>query len=128
MASLFFIEPNRDVEIAGFPVPKGTFLMLVNRFGALQEENFTDAHQFRPERWLGTNTPDCVHNRNASMPFGTGPQFCPGRNLAMLEMKMAVAMLCKNFLIKRIETGQPVQEVFLFTMMPDNLMVKFEVR
>ena len=128
MESLFFIEPNRDVEIAGFPVPKGTFLMLVNRFGALQEENFTDAHQFRPERWLGTNTPDCVHNRNASMPFGTGPQFCPGRNLAMLEMKMAVAMLFKNFSVTRVGTGQPIQEVFLFTMMPDKLIVKFEAR
>lgn len=125
---LFFIEPNRDIEIAGFPIPKGTFLMLVNRYGALQEENFTDAHQFRPERWLGTNTSGRAHNRNASMPFGAGPRFCPGRNLAMLEMKMAVAMLCKNFSITRHETGHPVHEVFLFTMMPDKLMVKFEVR
>jgi cytochrome P450 len=128
VAPLFFIEPNRDVEIAGFPIPKGTFLMLVNRYGALQEENFTDARQFKPERWLGANTSGCTHNRNASMPFGAGPRFCPGRNLAMLEMKTAVAMLCKNFSITRAETGQPVQEVFLFTMMPDKLMVKFENR
>lgn len=128
VAPLIFIEPNRDVEIAGHSIAKGTFLMLLNRYGALQEENYTEAHQFIPERWLESRKPKCIYNRNASMPFGAGPRFCPGRNLAMLEMKMAVAMLCKNFSVTRVENGQPVHEVFLFTMMPENLMVKFEAR
>lgn len=35
VAPLFFIKPNMGVEIAGFPIPKGTFLMLVNRYGLL---------------------------------------------------------------------------------------------
>jgi cytochrome P450 len=125
---LMFMEPNKDVELAGIIIPKGTFLMLVNRHGALQEENFTDAHEFKPERWLESNPTVCAHNRNASLPFGAGPRFCPGRNLAMLEIKMAMAMLCKNFSITRVETGHPVQEVFSFTMMPDKLMIRFEDR
>jgi len=128
VAPLLFIEPNRDVELAGIPIPKGTCLMLVNRYGALQEKNFTDARQFKPERWLESSSTGCAHNRNASMPFGAGPRFCPGRNLALIEIKMAVAMLCKNFSVIRVETEQPVKEVFLFTMMPDKLMVKFEAR
>ncbi len=128
VAPLMFIEPNRDVELAGITIPKGTFLMLVNRYGALQEENFTDAHEFKPERWLESNPSPSAHNRNASIPFGAGPRFCPGRNLALLEIKMAMAMLCKNFSITRVETGHPVQEIFSFTMMPDNLMIKFEAR
>jgi cytochrome P450 len=125
---LLFMEPNRDVELAGITIPKGTFLMLINRHGALQEENFTDAHEFKPERWLESNPTACAHNRNASIPFGAGPRFCPGRNLALLEIKMAMAMLCKNFSISHVETERPVQEIFSFTMMPDNLMVKFETR
>lgn len=128
VAPLFFIEPNRDVEIAGFNIPNGTFLMLVNRYGALKEENFTDARQFRPERWLESSSTGCAHNRNASMPFGAGPRFCPGRNLALIEIKMAIAMLCKNFSVIRVETELPIQELFLFTMMPDKLMVKIEAR
>ena len=128
VAPLMFLEPNRDVELAGIAIPKGTFLMLVNRHGALQEENFSNAREFKPERWLESNPITCTHNRNASIPFGTGPRFCPGRNLAMLEIKMAMAMLCRNFSITRVETGSPVQEVFSFTMMPDKLMVKFEAR
>ena len=122
------MEPNRDVELAGITIPKGTFLMLVNRYGALQEENFTDAHEFKPERWLESNPTACTHNRNASIPFGAGPRFCPGRNLALFEIKMAMAMLCKNFSVTRVETELPVQEIFSFTMMPDKLIVKFEAR
>jgi cytochrome P450 len=125
---LLFMEPNRDVELAGITIPKGTFLMLVNRYGALQEKNFTHAHEFKPGRWLESNPVSCVHNRNASIPFGAGPRFCPGRNLALLEIKMAMAMLCKNFSVTRVKTGLPVQEIFSFTMMPDKLIVKFEAR
>lgn len=44
---VFFLEPNRDVELAGMAIPKGTFLMLVNRHAALKEENFTGAHEFK---------------------------------------------------------------------------------
>jgi cytochrome P450 len=128
VAPLMFMEPNRDVELAGITIPKGTFLMLVNRYGALQEENFTDAHEFKPERWLESNPSPSAHNRNASIPFGAGPRFCPGRNLALLEIKMAMAMLCKNFSITRVESDLPVNEIFSFTMMPDKLMVKFEAR
>lgn len=128
VAPLMFIEPNRDVELAGITIPKGTFLMMVNRYGALQEENFTDAHEFKPERWLESNPAECAHNRNASIPFGAGPRFCPGRNLALLEIKMAMAMLCKNFSITRVESDLPVNEIFSFTMMPNNLMIKFEAR
>ena len=125
---LLFMEPNRDVELGGITIPKGTFLILVNRYGALQEENFTDALEFKPERWLESNPSPCAHNRNASIPFGAGPRFCPGRNLALLEIKTVMAMLCKNFSVIRAETERPVNEVFSFTMMPDKLMLKFETR
>ena len=128
VAPLLFVEPNQDVEIAGFNIPKGTFLILANRYGAMQEENFSDAHEFKPERWLESKPTECIHNRNASIPFGAGPRFCPGRNLALQEIKMAVAMLCKNFVVTRVDTERPVQELFSFTMMPDKLMVKFEAR
>jgi cytochrome P450 len=125
---LLFMEPNTDVELAGIAIPKGTFLMLLNRYGSLQEKNFTQALDFKPERWLDSNATGCVHNRNASTPFGAGPRFCPGRNLALLEIKMAMAMLCKNFSISRANAARPVQEVFSFTMMPDDLKVKLVPR
>lgn len=123
-----FLETNIDVELQGLAIPKGTTLMLLTRYIAMQEKNFTDAKKFKPERWLESNQKGCIHNRNASIPFGSGPRFCAARNLAMMEMKMAMAMVCKNFNVSRVNPDQPVQEVFSFTLMPDNLKVKLEKR
>jgi cytochrome P450 len=102
--------------------------MLMTRYLANQENNFSDPQLFKPERWIQSPSSNCVFNRNASIPFGAGPRFCAARNLAMMEMKMAIAMLCKNFIVTRVDTGQPVEEVFSFTLMPKNLRVKFEKR
>ncbi|MGR8979614.1 MAG: cytochrome P450 [Gammaproteobacteria bacterium] len=127
-APLLFMEPNIDVELGEIRIPKGTFLILLSRYAALQDENFADARLFKPERWLDSNSHGCTHNRSAFIPFGAGPRFCPGRQLAMLEIKTAMAMVCRNFTVARVDTGQPVQEKFSFTMMPDKLQVKFEHR
>jgi cytochrome P450 len=127
VAPMLYLEPMTDVQLNDFKIRKGTTLMLLTRHGALQEQNFAEARAFKPERWLDGNSA-CPHNRNAFIPFGAGPRFCPGRNLAMLEIKMAIAMVCRNFNVIRLETGLPVQELFSFTMMPENLRVRFDPR
>jgi cytochrome P450 len=128
VAPLLFLEANKAVEAGGIALPKGTSLMLATRHAGLRDENFADALEFRPERWLEAPAPGCAHNRNASAPFGSGPRFCPGRNLALLEIKTAMAMLCKNFEIARAEPGLPVGEVFSFTMMPEPFRVRLAAR
>lgn len=127
VAPMLYLEPMKDVELDGFPIRKGTTLALLTRHGALQEQNFAEAGAFNPARWLDGSSA-CPHNRNAFAPFGAGPRFCPGRSLALLEIKMAAAMMCRNFSVTRAETGLPVEEIFSFTMMPGNLSVKFDPR
>jgi cytochrome P450 len=57
------------------------------------------------------------------MPFGAGPRICPGRYLALAEMKMVLAMLLASFRIESVDTpdGQPVQERLALTMSPVGL-------
>ena len=62
------------------------------------------------------------------MPFGSGPRFCPGRNLALLEIRTALAMLCRNFDVELVEPGRHVEERLAFTMMPTNLVVRLHRR
>ena len=49
--------------------------------------------------------------KRSAMPFGSGPRMCPGRYLALLEMKMAMAMLLSCFDIEAVDTpdGQPAR-------------------
>ena len=60
------------------------------------------------------------------MPFGAGPRVCPGRYLALLEMKMAMAILLSSFDIEAVDTphGQPAPERMAFTMNPVGLTLR----
>jgi cytochrome P450 len=60
------------------------------------------------------------------MPFGAGPRLCPGRYLAILEMKMVMAMLLGGFDIEQVTTpdGREAQEHLAFTMFPVGLRLK----
>jgi cytochrome P450 len=57
------------------------------------------------------------------MPFGAGPRLCPGRYLAVLEMKMVMAMLLANFDIQSVTTpdGGEAREYLHLTMAPVGL-------
>ena len=61
-----------------------------------------------------------------SMSYSAGPRLCPGRYLALLEMKMAIAMLLGTFTIDRVGTrdGTPAAELFSFAMGPVGLEMK----
>ena len=127
VAPVLFFEPVEDVEIAGVAVPKNTAMMVPTLHGPLQETHFGGAAQFRPERWLEMAAPSaCPHNTKAFVPFGGGPRYCPGRQLAMVEIKTVMAMLCAAFEVTKTEHPEPVREIFSFTMMPVNLFVRFK--
>jgi cytochrome P450 len=51
------------------------------------EEHWESAGSFLPERWFDSNT---RKNEKASRPFLIGPRQCPGRNMALQFLQMAV--------------------------------------
>jgi len=64
------------------------------------------------------------------MPFGAGPRVCPGRHLAMVEMKMALAVLLGGFEIESVSTasgGEPGERLS-FTMAPEPLTMRLRER
>jgi cytochrome P450 len=87
--------------------------------------HFADPLVFRPERWT---LPEGAHEPQALMPFGSGPRLCPGRTLALLEMKVLLAALYGRFDVERDGDGAAVRERFAFTMSPDGLRVRLRPR
>jgi cytochrome P450 len=124
-----FLEPNEDVQIQDVHVPKGTPILVLNGHVGTQEANFAQAHEFRPERWLHAEERSAEgHNTKAFMPFGAGPRFCPGRQLAMLQIKMVTAMLCRDFSVSR-PAGAPIaDDVYSFTVGPTNVYAMLRPR
>jgi hypothetical protein len=57
--------------------------------------NFVDAERFIPERW--TSRPELVLNKAAYMPFSLGPYNCPGRSLALMELRSVIARTVQKY-------------------------------
>lgn len=123
VAPLIILEALRDTVVAGIEIPERQLVMLLMRPPAVDEKYFPDAKAFDPVRWLDKNASSA---KRVSMPFGAGPRLCPGRYLAMLEMKMVIAMLLGGFDIQSVGTadGAEPRELMAFTMAPVGLQLR----
>ncbi|MBS0445568.1 MAG: cytochrome P450 [Proteobacteria bacterium] len=122
-------EALHDTTIADIRVPAGTLVWCMMRGDSVSERHFPNALAFEPQRWLGGGNAASSAKR-ISMPFGGGPRICPGRYLALLEMKMAMAMLLMHFDIERVDTpdGRDAVEQMSFTMAPVGLTMRLRER
>ncbi len=131
VAPLIVLEALRDTQLADVRVPAGTSVWCVMRHDSLQDTHFADPAAFRPERWLSADAAAShTSPRRVAMPFGAGPRVCPGRYLALLEIKLAMAMLLGSFHIDHLDTpdGGPPQELLAFTMSPVGLRMTLRER
>ena len=126
VAPLLVLDAKVDTTLGDLLLPKGTGVAVLPRPPALDQTNFVDPFAFRPERWLGDASGP--HNVSTHLPFGSGPRMCPGRSLALLEMKTLLSMLYKNFDVERVGASKDVSELFGFTMSPAGLRVRLHSR
>ena len=118
-------EALRDTVIGDVAVPTGTLVWCVMRHDSVSDTHFADAQAFKPERWLAEGNQG-ANNQRASMPFGAGLRTCPGRYLALQEIKIAMAMLLGSFDIAGVDTpdGGEAQELMGFVMSPIGLKLR----
>ena len=132
VAPLLPLQALRDVQIGDVLVPAGTIVTSLMRRDSISEQHLPRAAAFEPERWLQPGTPaqGASSVRRISMPFGAGPRICPGRYLALQEMKMAMATLLGRFDIADVSTpdGLPPREHMAFTMAPVGLQMRLRNR
>ncbi|KAI0689003.1 cytochrome P450 [Cerioporus squamosus] len=109
-------------------IPPGTSVYLPTLALHRDPRNFTFPEEFWPERWLVASGqlgyeearlpssashlkkagfPEFVHNEAAFTPFSAGPMNCPGKGLAMLEMRMVIVELVRNFVFRLRDGWDP---------------------
>jgi cytochrome P450 len=127
VAPFIALQALRDSVVGDVAVPAGTQIWGVLRHDSVSERHFARPETFEPERWLdGAEPPLSAAAKRSAMPFGSGPRMCPGRYLALLEMKMAMAMLLSSFDIEAVDApgGGPAKERMAFTMNPVGLRMR----
>ena len=127
VAPLHVVEPVTDIELLGCSIPKGTPIFMLLRHVATRERHFAGGDRFDPDRWL-PGSPPGPHDRRVFLPFGGGPRLCPGRALALLEIRAALAMLCRNFDLEPVMPAGEVRERMAFTMLPAGLKARLARR
>jgi cytochrome P450 len=132
VAPFLVIEALSDTVVADVAVPRGTFVWCVMRHDSVDERHVAHPQRFDPSRWLEGHGAalDATSPKRVSMPFGAGPRVCPGRYLAMLEIKMAMAMLLSRFEIGHVGTadGSEPAEKMAFSMGPVGLQLRLRER
>ncbi|XP_022761129.1 cytochrome P450 CYP72A219-like isoform X2 [Durio zibethinus] len=88
---------SKKTSIGGMPIPAGVDIQLPTLLLHYEPEYWgDDAEEFRPERFA-EGVSKASKDQIAFYPFGWGPRFCLGQNFAMIEAKMALAMILQRF-------------------------------
>jgi cytochrome P450 len=133
VAPLLSAQAVHDTSLGDLQVPAETIVLALMRHDALAERHFADPGAWRPQRWLGGDGSvgaTAASAKRVSMPFGAGPRVCPGRYLALTEMKLALAMVLSSFELDEVGTagGGEVREHLAFSMGPLGLRMRLSPR
>ena len=90
----------RDMDMAGYHVPKGTFVIV--NFDKLHHDkrDWPEPEKFKPERFLDSNGKFLGWSKlNGFLPFSVGRRECPGQSLAkiMLYTFASILLYCYKF-------------------------------
>lgn len=90
-------EALKDMKFGDINIPKGvniwTFVLTLHTDPELWG---SDAYQFNPD-WFVNGITGACKLPHLYMPFGVGPRMCLGQNLALVEMKILIAIILSNF-------------------------------
>ncbi len=86
----------RDTEIAGHYIPAGTHIDVAYGINHLLPEFWSNPAVFDPERFAEHRREDKSH-RLAWMPFGAGAHKCIGMHFGMLEVKVVIAAMVREY-------------------------------
>ncbi|CAB4025886.1 steroid 17-alpha-hydroxylase 17,20 lyase-like, partial [Paramuricea clavata] len=111
--SLVGANAIRDTTIAGYPIPKGTFVGPNLPNVHEDEREWPESDKFKPKRFLDEDGKFVGWNKlHGFMPFNVGRRECPGQTLAGIMMFSFSSMLLHYYKFELPEGAEtPITKV-----------------
>ncbi len=129
-AWLILRHTDRAARLGGHDLPAGSTLVIspfvTQRIPAL----WPDAEAFRPERFApaGTAHPARRRPQTAYLPFGGGPRLCIGEHFALLEARIVLAVVSRDWSVQPAQAAFPAYQPRITLGPKGGLSVRVERR
>jgi cytochrome P450 len=107
-ASVLARVSTEAFQLGCYELPANTTIFLSPFITHRMPDLFTDPLAFKPERWEGLEP-----SPYAYLPFGAGPRMCIGTTFALMEIKLALAMIIQRFRLALLEGARVDPELRL---------------
>jgi cytochrome P450/nitrite reductase/ring-hydroxylating ferredoxin subunit len=128
VAPLMFFENVPPVTLGDLRLEPGSALCMLTRVAGMDPLRVDEPEAFRPARWRDGRLAAEMMRAGVFVPFGSGPRICPGRSLALIEIRVVLATLLRSFDLERVGRAEDVGEDFDFTLTPTNLRARLHRR
>ena len=98
-----------DCEVDGYTIPKGTQGTIFVSFIHQNPDFWEDPETFDPERFNPENS--SKRHPYAYIPFSAGPRNCIGQRFALLEEKVMLSYLLRNFTVTSQDKREDIEMV-----------------
>lgn len=102
----------KDDEIGGYKIPAGSHVRMSPLALHRNEKFWSNPEKFDPDRFSDEHMK--TQKPFSFIPFGAGPRLCAGRNFAMMEMVLILAMCIRKY--KFTHTGPEIEMAPLMTL------------
>ena len=107
----------REVEFAGYTLPKGTIVHLALAASHFLPNVFDKPEVFDPDRFTAPREED-KRTPYGFAPFGAGSRLCIGINFATIEIKLFVAHVLRSYNLEALSDQPPAQIGLIGTSIP----------
>uniref|UniRef100_A0A3P8RU77 Cytochrome P450 4V2 n=1 Tax=Amphiprion percula TaxID=161767 RepID=A0A3P8RU77_AMPPE len=124
----FFARTIREeCHIKGFTIPEGANVTIVTYSLHRDPRYFPEPEEFRPERFFPENS--VGRPPYAYIPFSAGLRNCIGQRFAIMEEKVVLASILRNFNIEACQTREELRPVGELILRPEKgIWIKLEKR
>ncbi|GBC07861.1 hypothetical protein RclHR1_07730014 [Rhizophagus clarus] len=126
------VNAEKD-DVGGFSWPEGTSFSMFYYAMMRRKDYWTDPEKFDPNRFYKIEESDKYllekqYAKNAYTMFGDGIRICPGRKLAMIELKCLLASIYRKYDLELADTNAPLKYNSNVITVCKELNVRFKPR